>query len=331
MGMSTSVTDLHPALAWSGAGSLRRPARRIVSLLPSATEIVCALGLADRLVAVTHECDYPPDALTGIPRITANLLPPELRRSEEIDDAVRSAMTSGHGLYALDDAEVARLEPDLVLTQELCEVCAVAYPRVLEAARLAGGEDAPMIVSLEPHSLDDVFATIRLVARLARVEERGDALVEQLGRRMDLLKPSEPRRLVGLIEWLAPIFAPGHWVPDQVRLAGGTSVFGAAGERSRQSTWQTLADAQPECIVLGLCGFDIGRTLEEWDAFEPPEPMMETPAWRSGQVWAIDGSAYVSRPGPRLVDGIEALNAILTGRPDARASHLTFAVPSGGS
>jgi iron complex transport system substrate-binding protein len=181
-----------------------------------------------------------------------------------------------------------------------------------------------MIVSLEPHSITDVFATIRLVARLAGVEERGDELVEELGRRVEALRTPAPRRLVAVIEWLAPIFAPGHWVPDQIRLAGGTSVFGLAGERSRQSTWHALADAQPECIVLGLCGFDLGRTLEEWNSFEPPDAVTETPAWRSGQVWAIDGSAYVSRPGPRLVEGIQALNAILTGRPDARASHLTL-------
>src|SRR5437016_3281691 len=134
----------HPAQAWSGIGELTQPARRIVSLLPSATEIVCALGLTDRLVAVTHECDYPSDALDGIPRVTSSLIPDELRRSEEIDAAVRSAVASGHGLYALDDAEMARLEPDLLLTQELCHVCAVAYPRVLEAARLAGGGSKPI-------------------------------------------------------------------------------------------------------------------------------------------------------------------------------------------
>ena len=156
-----AAAGAHPAQAWSGSGSLSRPARRIVSLLPSATEIVCALGLQDRLVAVTHECDFPANALASVPRVTSNLLPEEVRRSDEIDAAVRAAVSGGHGLYALDDALLGELEPDLILTQELCEVCAVAYPRVVEAARMAGGGSAPMIVSLEPHSLPDVLATHR--------------------------------------------------------------------------------------------------------------------------------------------------------------------------
>src|SRR5919106_5325913 len=165
--MATTRTDAsHPAAAWSGTGRLDRPARRIVSLLPSATEIVCALGLTDRLVAVTHECDFPADALADVPRVTSSLLPAELRRSDEIDAAVREAVVGGHGLYALDEALMADIGPDLILTQELCQVCAVAYPRVLEAARVAGGGSVPMVVSLEPHSLTDVFATVQLVADL---------------------------------------------------------------------------------------------------------------------------------------------------------------------
>jgi iron complex transport system substrate-binding protein len=321
--MTSLQTDtLHPAQSWSGNGRLTRPARRIVSLLPSASEIVCALGLADRLVAVTHECDYPLDELAGIPRITANLLPPEVRRSEEIDAAVRSAVTSGHGLYALDGAEMARLEPDLVLTQELCHVCAVAYPRVLEVARLAGGEDGPMVVSLEPRSMADVFATIPLVARLAGVEERGNQLIAELLQRLDAIEKPARHSRVALIEWLSPLFAPGHWVPEQIELAGGRSVFGEARERSTEANWEKIAEAQPELVVLGLCGFDLPRSIEAWNGFEPPEPLIRTPAWRDNEVWALDGSAYVSRPGPRLVEGVEVINAVLTRRPDSRVSRL---------
>jgi iron complex transport system substrate-binding protein len=313
----------HPAQAWSGTGELSHPAQRIVSLLPSATEIVCALGLADRLVAVTHECDYPADALAGIPRVTSSLIPAELRRSEEIDAAVRSAVASGHGLYALDDAQMARLEPDLLLTQELCHVCAVAYPRVLEAARLAGGDAGPMVVSLEPHSMADVFATIQLVVELAEVPERGAELLESLKARLEAVRqPSVAAPRVALIEWLSPLFAPGHWVPEQVRLAGGIPAIGEAGERSREASWETLADAEPDVIVLGLCGFDLDRTLEEWSTFEPPEAMTRTPAWQNNEVWAIDGSAYVSRPGPRLVDGVEVLADVLAGQQDSRAVRL---------
>jgi iron complex transport system substrate-binding protein len=322
-GMETIRTDVaHPAAAWSGSGRLDAPARRIISLLPSATEIVCALGLADRLVAVTHECDFPPDALAGIPRVTSSLLPQEVRRSDEIDAAVRSAVGAGHGLYALDDRLMADLDPDLILTQELCEVCAVAYPRVVEAARLGGGEGGAMIVSLEPHSMTDVLATIDLVAELAGMPERGSELVGQLRQRIATLPQPSIRRRVALVEWLSPLFAPGHWVPDQVEAAGGTSVIGQAGQRSRESSWDALATADPEVVVLGLCGFDLPRTLEEWAAFDPPAGIMSTVAWRDGEVWAIDGSAYVSRPGPRLVDGVELLASILHGEPSDRASRV---------
>ena len=325
---STAPTPLqldHPAQAWSGSGRLEGPARRIVSLLPSATEIVAALGLADRLVAVTHECDFPPDAIEGVPRITTNLLPPEVSGSREIDAGVRSTVGRGHGLYALDEPLMAELEPDLILTQELCDVCAVSYPTVLQAARAAGGAGRPLVVSLEPHAIADVLATIELVARLAGVAARGERLEADLSARLDRLPepsrgPGRPR--VAVVEWLDPLFAPGHWVPEQVELAGGESVLGRAGERSREAPWEAVAAADPEVVVLGLCGFDLEHSLAEWAAFEAPEPLMRTSAWRAGQLWAINGSAYVSRPGPRLVDGAEILAAILAGRPDPRALRL---------
>ena len=312
----------HPATAWTGQGRLERPARRIVSLLPSATEIVCALGLEDRLVAVTHECDFPADVVDGVPRVTANRLSPEVTRSGDIDDAVRAALADGHGIYALDDALLAELEPDLILTQELCRVCAVAYPTVLEAARTAGGEEGPMVVSLEPHSIGDVLATIGLVARMAGVPEAGDALVADLRRRLGAVErgPLLPR--TALVEWLDPLFTPGHWVPEQVELAGGESVIGHPNERSREATWESLAEARPDVLVLGLCGFDLPRTLGEWADFEVPAVLTRTPAWRDGELWAIDGSAYVSRPGPRLVDGVEILASVLAGRSDPRAVRL---------
>ena len=312
----------HPATAWTGDGRLEGSAERIASLLPSATEIVCALGLADRLVAVTHECDFPAAELSRIPRITADRLPPEARRSGEIDAAVRAAMSDGHGIYALDEELLVGLRPDLVLTQELCRVCAVAYPTVLQAARAAGGEDGPMVVSLEPHSMADVLATIGHVARLAGVGDRGASLAALLERR--LASPARGQRpRVALVEWLDPLFAPGHWVPEQVELAGGTSVFGDAGQRSVEATWEALAAAEPDVLVLGLCGFDLERSVEEWAAFDPPVALTRTPAWRERQLWAIDGSAYVSRPGPRLVDGVAILAAILEGRDDERAVSLS--------
>jgi iron complex transport system substrate-binding protein len=330
--LPTPLEMIHPAQAWSGSGRLDGPARRIVSLLPSATEIVAALGLADRLVAVTHECDFPLDAVEGVPRITTNLLPPEVTGSREIDAAVRSAVGRGHGLYALDEPLMAELEPDLILTQELCVVGAVSYPTVVQAARTAGGAGGPLVVSLEPHTIADVLATIQLVARLAGVEARGARLVGDLSARLGRLpgaapsapapEPAATGPRVAVVEWLDPLFAPGHWVPEQVELAGGDSVIGRAGERSREATWAAVGEADPGVVVLGLCGFDLERSLTEWAAFDAPGPLTRTSAWRDGQLWAIDGSAYVSRPGPRLVDGVEILVAILAGRPDARAVRL---------
>jgi iron complex transport system substrate-binding protein len=278
--------------------------------------------LADRLVAVTHECDFPPDAIAGIPRITGNIMSPEVTSSAEIDAAVRAGVASGHGLYTLDEALLTQLEPDLLLTQELCRVCAVAYPTVLQAARAAGGSGGPMIVSLEPHTIADIAATIRLVAGLAGVEQRGEVLLDEFERRLEAVDRPDRRPGVAVIEWLDPPFAPGHWVPEQVERAGGRSVFGGAGERSQEAAWQDLAAADPEVMVLGLCGFDLPRTLEEWAAFDPPAPLLETRAWDAGNVWGIDGSAYVSRPGPRVVEGVEIIAGILASRPDRRARRL---------
>ena len=306
------------------------PPRRVVSLLPSATEIVAALGIADRLVGITHECDYPPEVLT-LPRLTANLVatPPvgSPASSGQIDADVRSALAAGDGLYALDEALLGALGPDLVLTQELCSVCAVAYPVVLDAARLAGGDEGPLVVSLEPRRLTDVLDTIRLVADVCGVRERGDEVVSELEGRLTKIgvhaAAADARRpRVAVLEWLDPLFAPGHWVPDQVDAAGGVSVFGEPGARSREVEWPALARADPEIVVLGLCGFDLPRTLDEWREFDPPAALRATAAWRAGQVWAIDGSAYVSRPGPRLVDGAEILAEIARGEVTERAVRL---------
>ena len=317
------MTATHPATAWTGDGRLERPAGRIVSLLPSATEIVCALGLESRLVAVTHECDFPADAVAGLPRVTANRLSPEVSRSAEIDAAVRTAMTDGHGIYALDDALLTDLEPDLILTQELCRVCAVAYPTVLEAARSAGGDGGPMVVSLEPHSIADVLATIGHVARLAGVSRRW----RTPGRRSasaawppssELTTHAAWRWSSGWIRSSRP--ATGFPSRSRWQAARPSSVRRASARAKRRG--RRLPRARPDVVVLGLCGFDLSRTLAEWAAFQVPDALAQTPAWRDGELWAIDGSAYVSRPGPRLVDGVEILAAILAGRADDRAVRL---------
>ena len=317
------MATTHPATAWTGDGRLERPARRIVSLLPSATEIVCALGLESRLVAVTHECDFPADAVAGLPRVTANRLPPEVSRSAEIDAAVRTAMTDGHGIYALDDALLTDLEPDLILTQELCRVCAVAYPTVLEAARSAGGDGGPMVVSLEPHS----------IARRARHHWPRRATGGRLRRRRT------PGRRSASAAWPPSSELRSHaaW-----RSSSGwiRSSRPATGFPSR-SRWQA---ARPSSVRRGSArakrrGRRLPRVDQTWSCWacagstyrarspngqrsQVPDALARTPAWRDGELWAIDGSAYVSRPGPRLVDGVEILAGILAGRADDRAVRL---------
>ncbi|MGH2383062.1 MAG: ABC transporter substrate-binding protein [Candidatus Limnocylindria bacterium] len=311
----------HPIARLSRPAGLGRGARRIVSLLPSATEIVAALGLTERLVGITHECDYPPD-IGHLPRLTADLTTPA-SSSREIDAAVREALSDGHGLYRLDAPELAALRPDLVLTQELCSVCAIAYPAVMEAARMAGGRgDEPLVVSLEPHRLEDVLASIELVARLCNAEVAGRELLGRLRHRLSTVQRTTVTRRAALVEWLDPLFAPGHWVPDQLTAAGGQSVFGTAGARSVESSWEALAEADPDVVILGLCGFDLARTRAEWASFNPPTALRSTRAWAEGEVWALDGSAYVSRPGPRLVDGVEIMADILRGPADDRAFRL---------
>ena len=314
----------HPATAWTGDGRLDRPARRIVSLLPSATEIVCALGLADRLVAVTHECDFPADALAGLPRITADRLPPEVRRSGEIDAAVRSAMADGHGIYDLDDAMLAELEPDLVLTQELCRVCAVAYPTVLTGGRARRAARMGRWSSRSSRTRSPMCWPPSATWRVSPASRtRGAQLVAELERRLAAVGRAPRRRRIALVEWLDPLFAPGHWVPEQVERAGGASVIGRAGERSARDDLGGAGAADPELVVLGLCGFDLPRTLEEWGAFEPPSRI--APARVRGGTASCGRSTdrpIVSRPGPRLVDGVEILAAILAGTPDPRAHRL---------
>jgi iron complex transport system substrate-binding protein len=294
---------------------------RIVSLLPSATEIVCALGLEESLVGVTHECDFPP-TVVGKPVLTASRISHTELSSAEIDHAVRSQL-DGHGsIYNLDERLLAELKPDLVITQELCEVCAVSYQTVLQAARLI--ESDARVVSLEPHNIQDIFANIRTVGELAGASAEADTLVRDLTVQLDALAvlltevETRPRTLV--LEWLEPPFAPGHWVPEQVAFAGGDASFGNAGGKSRTTTAEEIREYAPEVVVLAPCGYykeDILRALE---SARLPRGWDELPAVRLGQVWAVDATSYFSRPGPRVVEGAELLLKVihpeLFGEPD---------------
>jgi iron complex transport system substrate-binding protein len=285
---------------------------RIVSLLPSATEIVCALGLEDALVGITHECDYPA-TVAGKPRLTASRISHETMTSAEIDHAVRSQL-DGHGsIYELDEERMRSLHPTLILTQELCDVCAVSYKTVEQAARMF--ETGVRVVSLEPNTIEDIFANIRTVGELTGRESEADEVVRQLGARLTLVSAAledvkkRPRTL--MLEWLEPPFAPGHWVPEQVRIAGGDHAFGRAGQPSHTTNAAEILDYAPEVIVLIPCGYYKEDTLRQLPHTRLPEGWAELPAVREGEVWAVDATSYFSRPGPRVVDGVEILARIL--------------------
>ena len=244
---------------------------RIVSLLPSATEIVCALGLEENLVGVTHECDFPP-SVVGKPVLTASRISHAEMSSAEIDHAVRSQL-DGHGsIYDLDEKLLAELKPDLVITQELCEVCAVSYKTVERAARLI--DEGMRVVSLEPNNIRDIFANIRTVGELAGATAAADALVRDLTVQLDALAvlltevETRPRTLV--LEWLEPPFAPGHWVPEQVAFAGGDASFGNAGGKSRTTTAEEIQEYAPEVVVLAPCGYYKDEVLRALEAARLP-------------------------------------------------------------
>lgn len=284
---------------------------RIVSLLPSATEIVCALGLREQLVGVSHECDYP-DNVRGLPKVTRTLIPADAS-SREIDAAVRERLKTEKALYSLDRATLERLQPTLIVTQALCDVCAVAEAEVTAAACALPG--APRVVNLEPMSLEQVFDCLQLVGEAADVPDAARACIAQLRARVSAVEArsrtiaSRPR--VVLLEWIDPPFCSGHWSPELVRLAGGTEVIGQEAARSRTSTWDEVRAADPEVLVIACCGFDVARAREDLPILERQPGYAELAAVRAGRVHVVDGNAYISRPGPRLVDSLELLAHML--------------------
>ncbi len=285
---------------------------KICSLLPSATEIVFALGLGDRLVAVTHECDFPPEA-EALPRITASSINHDGSSGREIHNHIAQAVHSGSSIYRLDQALLERLDPDILLTQELCDVCAVSYQVVRDAVRLLPGPR--QVVSLEPVDLRGILDTILEVGRLCHVQARASALVDDLGSRVERVAARALRAVarpkVVAMEWLDPPFAGGHWVPEMIRLAGGVDGLGVERSPSREVSWESVAACDPELVVLMPCGFDLSRTLQEARATRFPPEWHRLTAVRQGRVFAVDGSAYFNRPGPRVVDGLEILSEIL--------------------
>jgi iron complex transport system substrate-binding protein len=287
---------------------------RVVSLLPSGTEILFAIGAGDQVVGVTHECDFPAEATTR-PALTSSLLPAELDAAG-IDRHVRARVHAGSSLYGLDDVKLAALEPDLIVTQELCAVCAVSYEIVDRAAKRLRGD--PRVVSLEPSSLEDVFATIAFLGELVGAQDGAARLLASLRARADALRagvPSGPRPRLLVLEWTDPPMSAGHWTPGLIDLAGGVPVLGNPGANSRVMTWDEIAAADPDVVVVAPCGFGLARTQREITAL-PPEAAHAFDALRAvreGRAYAMDGNAFVNRPGPRLVDTAELFAAALAG------------------
>ena len=278
---------------------------RIASLVPSSTEMLFELGLGDSVVAVTHECDWPPQA-AGLPHLTRTVVPAGLDAAG-IDRTVRETVASGRPLYELDAERLSAQRPDLIVTQAVCDVCAVSYDDVVAVAATLPGR--PRVLSLDPMTLDEVLADVERLGTAAGVPERGRALRVEAERRIGAVSAAvadAPRPRVAALEWLEPPFIAGHWVPRMIELAGGQDVLGRGGERSRTATWDEIAAAAPEVVVAMPCGYDAPRAAEEARAYAA-----ELAALGAQRVVAVDASAYVSRPGPRLVTGIELLAHIL--------------------
>ncbi len=278
---------------------------RIISLVPHATELLYALGLGDQVVGVTHECDFPADAATK-EIVTRDKLPKGLTAGQ-IDAAVRAATADGGSIYALDDDKLRWLEPDLIVTQDLCAVCAVSADDVRQIAEELLSQ--PQVLSLDPTTIGETMADIRTVAQATGTERAAVDLVARQRARIDAVrkavKGAEPRR-VACLEWLDPVFVGGHWTPQLVELAGGVDVLGFAGEHSEQTTWELVAATQPELVVCMPCGYDAPRAHLEAELFAH-----ELRRLGAERVVAVDAGATFSRPGPRLVDGLELLGHLL--------------------
>jgi iron complex transport system substrate-binding protein len=288
---------------------------RICSLLPGATEVVAALGLADQLVGISHECDYPPEVRRK-PVVVRATIDAEWTSSPEIDRQVGEAVRAGQDLYRLDEALFARAEPDLVITQDLCHVCAVT-PSHLQRA-MAAMRNAPMVLTLNPTTMGDVLADVERIGRATGKEPEAHSLAADLRNRLEGIHervsragdwgPGHPT--IACLEWLDPLYAAGHWVPEMVSLAGGVDVLGTAGAPSERVTWEQVRNAAPDVLILMPCGFSVIRTLREWDGLTHHPGWRTLPAVQNGRVFIVDASAYFSRPGPRLMDGVAMLAAL---------------------
>lgn len=273
---------------------------RIVSLLPSATEIICDLGLRDSLVGRSEECNWPVD-VASLPIVSVARVDSLRLDGRSIDEAVRNAVGSGEQLYAIDEEVLRALKPDVIVTQDLCRVCAVSSNDVCDVGA--------RVVSLDPRTIDEVAESVRTLARALDVAERGDAVARRMLERVDAVRSATrdfPRVRTFFAEWLDPPFASGHWIPEMVAAAGGDDVLGRAGEPSRSVSWEQVRDARPDVVVLGPCGFDVPRAQREAEGVRHEFD----PTWRTV---AVNADRFFARPAPSIADGVEQLGFILHG------------------
>jgi iron complex transport system substrate-binding protein len=278
---------------------------RIVSLVPAATELLFSLDLGEEVVGVTHECDFPPE-VRNLPKVTRAVLPSDLSAAE-IDAAVKERTLAGGSIYELDADALADLEPDLIVTQALCQVCAVSAEEVRTIAEEL--DTQPMVISLDPHTIGEVLGDARTIAEATGRRDEAVELIREAAGRIDRIRIATRdvrRPRVVALEWLDPPFAAGHWTPQLISYAGGEDILGFAGERSEEQTWGAIAAAQPDIVVVMPCGYDAEIAHREAEMHRD-----ELAALGAGEVVAVDAAAYFSRPGPRLIEGLETLAHII--------------------
>jgi iron complex transport system substrate-binding protein len=285
---------------------------RIVSLLPAATEIAAGLGLLDQVVGVSHECDFPEEA-SARPRVTHCPVHNAGLTSGEVDQWVRRALRDNGTIYTIDEQLLRELQPDVILTQKLCDVCAVGYGTVARLAETLPGR--PKVVNLEPTSLSDIFDDIRRVAQACCVSARAEQLVASLSERLKTVRRKADRIShrphCFLMEWVDPPFCSGQWGPELVQIAGGYDSLGRRHQPSAQVDWREVVNTRPEIIVLALCGYDINRARRDYELLRSFPDFDSLPAAHDGEIYLVDASAYFARPGPRIVDSLEILAGIL--------------------
>jgi len=287
---------------------------RIVSFLPSATEMACALGLADSIVGITHECDYPPQ-IKGKPVVVRNVLPLERMSQSEIDRAVAERIREGQSLYQIDEDLLRELAPDLILTQNLCQVCAPSGNEVSQVIKALS--KTPQILWLTPQSLSEIFDNVRELGAATGRTAEAEGLVNDCLARLETLsnrtKTISHKPRVFCMEWLEPVFASGHWVPELVKIAGGIDELGRERGESVRISWEDITAWAPEVLVIMPCGFNLQQTTKQVSSVfgYSSSPFFDLPAVRNGRVYAVDANSYFARPGPRVVEGAELLAQLI--------------------